>query len=154
MAPNDNHLQLFIPLCSPSHNISGLVCVTNSTWQQLTMLCYAIKDSLHLRTFCLVLSWIICSGGSQLPYHEEKPTWGETKASGQQPERNRAFLLTITWVIFEVDVPAPDKPSDDYSPSWHLDNYLMREPKAEIIQLSCFLILNPQKLWDNKCMMY
>lgn len=67
-----------------------------------------------------------------------------TEASVQKPLRNR--ILPINNHVSELGSRSfPLGSWDDCSPA--------RDPEPRI-QLSCFCILGPQKLWENKCCFY
>lgn len=60
----------------------------------------------------LVLSVIACSGGSQLPFHEETQEtmerfmWRETEASYQRPAKNQGLLSEAMWLSLDTDPTA------------------------------------------------
>lgn len=81
--------------------------------------------------------------------------WGHSSSPNKEPmEQGRE--ASCQWpcggTILEMDPPAPIEPLDDYSPDQHLDCGQTKDPELEPPRLvSCSWILNPQKLWDNKC---
>lgn len=67
-APNNSCFLVFMSLCCPITNQVGPTWVSNrmlQKWEWILTL-----DHKRNSCSCLAISWIICSGGSQLPYHE------------------------------------------------------------------------------------
>lgn len=58
----------------------------------------------------------------------ERPIWGRTKVSCQQPS-SRGH--SCEWATLKGDPPVLGKPLNDCSPSWHLDCRLMWDPGPE-----------------------
>ena len=93
------------------------------------------------------LPWIIRSGGSQLPCHEDSQAVLQRDPCG-------GVSCLLSWASLEADPPALLKFSGDCSPS--RDPWLPPHGKsrARTIQLSCSQIPNSQKTWDKKCHLF
>ena len=54
----------------------------------------------------------------------------------------------------DVGPPATSKSSGDCRPGQHLDYNLMEDTGSEPHSFNCFLILGPQKLQEDECLLF
>lgn len=126
--PNDVHLCIF-----PFHTESSWPLWPVGYWGNDNVWFLRLGHKRHC-SFCLFLSWIICSREVsshvvrtlKQPYEEVhiRKSWDLLPTANTNVPTMRVGQL-------EVTPPVPVKSSDDYSPGWHLDCNLMRNPKPE-----------------------
>ena len=115
------------PECKP--NLINDLLLMNNIWWKWQCVTPQIKSYMRGSFLLGSLSWITCSEGSYLPCHEdtqqsvERPKWQRAEASCQKP---------CEWVILEVNVAAPIKPSANSGPCWHPECKFMRDLELEL----------------------
>lgn len=126
MAPNDCCLLVFTPLCSPLYTARGLLL--DSIWQIYE---YVTSEIMFLKE-CgfgleITLSWIICSGGRQVPFHEAllwKVPCGEELSFAPNSQWKTAYKKM--WQGLDADPLALVQPWNEWSTAWTLNDNHMR----------------------------
>lgn len=143
--PNDHCTLVFTPLCVPLPHWVGMICSISSILQKW---CLWFPRLGHKRyySFHLPLSWITCSGGSQLPYQEDT----QAALSEVHVARTWCLLLTAMNAPYWKWIPQPQSGFQMAAAlvmPWHQPHERLW---TRMTQQSSSCILDPQKTWGNQ----
>lgn len=128
------------PFIAPFHTVPALLCAASKIWQKwkyvTSRLDYKRPCGFHLGSFSL----------------SDLVLWEEPTAMVWEAHTEEVRLLPTTmWVNLEVDLPAPVKPLDDYSPRRWPSCNLMRDPELGLPRKTTPRVLTLRIVWDNTC---